>query len=140
MSTFQGFNITRIDRNKSPVILEDQVCFSQFYLILEPINAAPSTEDQTLWGYYFRDIADNWEDYQEFNRYKQGAIEVPQLTFVPADKDEAFICARGIVFEAFRGSISFIEDLVKWANQRFISEVHGFRASIDDINSDRFGH
>lgn len=140
MSTFQGFYITKIDRNKSPVILEGQVCFSQFNLVLEPINAAPNTEDQTLWGYYFRDIADNWEAYQEFNRYKQGAIEVPQLTFVPADKDDAFICARGIVFEAFRGSISFIEDLVKWTNQRFISKVHGFRASIDDINSDRFGH
>lgn len=140
MSTFQGFNITGIDRNKSPVILDDRVDFAQFYLVLEPIDAAPSTEDLTLWGYYFHDIADNWEDYQEFAHYKQRVIEVPQLTFTHPDEDEAFICARGIVFNAFRDSISFIEDLVKWANRRFISEVNGFRASIDDINSDWFGN
>ena len=140
MSTFQGFNITGIDRNKSPVILDDRVNFGQFSLVLEPFEAAPSTEDLTLWGYYFIDIVDNWENYQEFNRYKQGAIEVPQLTFDHSDENGAFISASTIALNAFRGSISLIENLVEWANKRFISEVNGFRESIDQLNSDIFGN
>ena len=141
MSTFQGFKITGIDRNKSPVILDDKVCFGQFYLVLEPIDAAPITEDLTLWGYYFHDIVRDWENSAEFNRYKQGVIEVPKLTFVLPDKDEAFICAHGISLSSFSGTmIAFIEDLVKRANSRFISEANGFRKSIDAINSERFGH
>ena len=140
MSTFQGFNVTGVDRNKSPVIWGDKPYLKQFSVVLEPTDAAPSTEDLTLWRYYFIDIADNWENYSEFNGYKSGAIEIPQLTFDHSDEDGVFICASGIVFNSFRGSISLIKDLVKWANKRFILEVNGFRESIDQLNSDIFGN
>ena len=139
MSTFQGFKITGIDRNKSPVILDDKVCFGQFYLVLEPIDAAPITEDLTLWGYYFHDT--DWEKKSERIRHdKQEGGEVPKLTFVLPDEDEAFICAHGICLDSFPKYISDIKVLVEAVNCRFISEVNGFRKSIDAINSEEFGH
>jgi hypothetical protein len=143
MSTFQGFKITGIDRNKSPVILDDKVCFGQFYLVLEPIDAAPITEDLTLWGYYFHDT--DWEKKSERIRHdKQEGGEVPKLTFVLPDEDEAFICAHGISLQPFRPYIHDITNIVNRANCRFISVVNGLRKEIDAINdainSEGFGH
>ena len=143
MSTFQGFNITGIDRNKSPVILDDRICFTQFYLVLDPIDAAPSPEDSTLWEYCFRDVLDNWKDDPDLKPYEVELVEVPQLTFVspdPLDNEKVFICANGADFNAFYDSITFIMDLVPRANQKFKNGVNGFRAKIDKINADRFEH
>ena len=142
MSTFQGFNITGIDRDRSPVFKDGKILYNQIHFVLEPIDAPPRVEDFIVWKFSFRSAIEDWENYPEFNRYKQGVTEVPQLEFI-LDSNEAFISACGESFQSLVNCISFIQDLVKWTNKRVIrniEDINRFREDIDQTNSRYFGN
>ena len=61
MSTFQGFNITGVDRNKYPVITDDQIDKKKIYLALEPIDGCVDVEAQKVWADSFRCMFENWK-------------------------------------------------------------------------------
>ena len=140
MSTFQGFNITKIDRNKSPVIMDDQIDYKRIYLALEPIDGCADVEAQKVWKHSFLYMVKSWKKHTNFSLYEKVIETDLQLEFVAQDNYEFFICAEGLSLNSPVG-FRFIQQLVKHTNKRFIKqidEITRFRDDIDKINSDQF--
>ena len=138
MSTFQGFNITGVDRNKYPVFENDQILYNKIYLILEPIGGCANVEAQKVWEDTFRYMVERWEQFQEFNDYKATLEKVPELKFVLEDYDKAFISAEGIALSPLLSAVSFVQGLVKFTNKRCIKtikDIEYYRQHIDAFNS-----
>ena len=141
MSTFQGFDVTGIDRNKYPVFTDDQILYNEIYLILKPIGDCANVENQKVWGHSFCWMVQNWGSLEEFNRYQHGEIEIPRLKFVLQRNDEFFIRAYGPPLADLVGSVSFIQRLVECTNQRCIrsiEEIEHHRQYIDQHSSMHF--
>ena len=142
MFTFQGFNITGIDRDKYPVFEKDQILYDKIYLILEPVEGCADVEAQKVWGDAFCYMVESWEQFQEFNHYKATLEKVPELRFVLEDYDKAFISAEGIALNPLLSAVSFVQGLVKFTNQRCIKtieDIEYYRQHIDAFNSNS-GH
>ena len=71
MSTFQGFKIAEIDRNKSPDFTSEDIYFKRLYFVLEPIDGCADVERQKVWGFSFRWMVKNWKRYPELNDYEE---------------------------------------------------------------------
>ena len=141
MSTFQGFNIMGIDRNKSPVILDDKIDYHKIYLALEPIDGCADVEAQKVWKNSFLHMVENWRKHKDFFLYKKVFETDLPLEFVVQDNYEFFICAEGLPLNS-HVPFRFIKQLVKHTNKRFIKqidEITRFRDDIDKFNSDEFG-
>ena len=141
MATFQGFNIIGVDRNKYPVIMDDQILYDRIYLILKPIDGCADVEAQKVWKHSFRYMVEDWEQRSDFNLYKTTIETYPQLEFVAQDNYEFFICAYGLPLKPLLDTVSLIQALVNFSNQKCIYEIEsikGHRQHIDQFNSGRF--
>ena len=143
MSTFQGFKIAEIDRNKSPDFTSEDIYFKRLYFVLEPIDGCADVERQKVWGFSFRWMVKNWKRYPELNDYEETLEEVPQLKFILDDNDNAVICAEGSSLQHLFDCIDFIILLVEHANSKFIKligMINRFRDDIDQLNARYFGN
>ena len=140
MSTFQGFNILRIDRNSLPLPEDDEdILYNQFLLLLQPIDAYPNTEEQKLWGYCFR------REIKDSNNSGGADREtsLPKLDFIPIDDNAGVICASEVTLASLGRCLPHIIQLVEQINQKFRWLIDGrnrIRVDIDKINVTHFAN
>ena len=85
MATFQGFNIIGVDRNKYPVIMDDQILYDRIYLILKPIDGCADVEAQKVWKHSFRYMVEIGNNARTLTFIKTTIETYPQLEFVAQD-------------------------------------------------------